>query len=453
MNYQYDLNGNMLQSGKSTIEYNAMNKPIHIRDGKEDIYFSYDMNGNRYKKEDKNKTTYYIGKEYELIIKKNGEREVKNLIYADGKVVAIHTEGYEFIETRYLHYDALGSVDTITDQRGAVVQRLAYKPFGEQIDVIKKENSITNRGYTGHEHIEGTHLIHMNARIYDSSIGRFLSADTIIQDPYDTQSYNRYSYVRNNPLKYTDPTGHLFSGIGHWFSHNWQTVVTVVVVAVVTYYTGGLATDVAYSAFIQGASAGFAGGFTATALNGGSFGNAMVNGVIGGIMGGVTAGFAYNIGTMGQNIGGYSGYGARVAMHGALGSFMSRARGGRWSSGFWSGSVGTLFGPLTRTSSYYFNVASNAVVSGTVSRITGGKFANGAVFGAFRYMFNDALKHGKKIIWMKAKDMNEATLQRIMFDRLNLQQMDKDTFEKVISGWKFKNTRDFGHPSPPPKTS
>jgi hypothetical protein len=55
-------------------------------------------------------------------------------------------------------------------------------------------------------------FIHMNGRVYDPQIGRFLSAVPYIQDPYNTQSYNRYSYVINNPLKYTDPTGN-FVGI------------------------------------------------------------------------------------------------------------------------------------------------------------------------------------------------------------------------------------------------
>jgi hypothetical protein len=50
----------------------------------------------------------------------------------------------------------------------------------------------------------------MNGRVYDPQIGRFLSADPYIQAPYNTQSYNRYSYVVNNPLKYTDPTGNFF---------------------------------------------------------------------------------------------------------------------------------------------------------------------------------------------------------------------------------------------------
>jgi len=66
---------------------------------------------------------------------------------------------------------------------------------------------ITNRGFTGHEHIEEVGLIHMNGRVYDQELGRFLSADPLIQAPFVTNSFNRYSYVMNNPLKYTDPTG------------------------------------------------------------------------------------------------------------------------------------------------------------------------------------------------------------------------------------------------------
>ena len=162
--YSYDANGNMLQSGSSSIEYNTLNKPVHIKEGTHDIYFDYDMNGNRYKKSENGVETYYIGKSYEYLVKSNGETETKDLIYADGKVVAIHQEGkrdgVNILETRYLHYDSLGSVDTITNQRGEVVQRMAYKPFGEQIEVTKTEDTITNRGYTGHEHIEGTKLIH-----------------------------------------------------------------------------------------------------------------------------------------------------------------------------------------------------------------------------------------------------------------------------------------------------
>jgi RHS repeat-associated protein len=67
---------------------------------------------------------------------------------------------------------------------------------------------ITPRGYTGHESVDHADIIHMNGRIYDSTLGRFLQADPLIQAPDNSQSYNRYAYVFNNPLKYTDPSGY-----------------------------------------------------------------------------------------------------------------------------------------------------------------------------------------------------------------------------------------------------
>ena len=66
---------------------------------------------------------------------------------------------------------------------------------------------MTPRGYTGHEMLDDLGLVHMNGRIYDPLIGRMLSADEIVQYPSDLQSYNRYSYVRNNPLAFIDPSG------------------------------------------------------------------------------------------------------------------------------------------------------------------------------------------------------------------------------------------------------
>ncbi|MDP3327706.1 RHS repeat-associated core domain-containing protein, partial [Parvibaculum sp.] len=60
--------------------------------------------------------------------------------------------------------------------------------------------------------IDDVGLVNMNGRIYDPEIGRFMSADPIVQDPTDTQSLNRYTYVGNNPLSYTDPTGYFSLG-------------------------------------------------------------------------------------------------------------------------------------------------------------------------------------------------------------------------------------------------
>ncbi|VVM18114.1 hypothetical protein BSPWISOXPB_1307 [uncultured Gammaproteobacteria bacterium] len=80
--------------------------------------------------------------------------------------------------------------------------------------------ALTNRGFTGHEHIDEMGLIHMNGRVYDPQIGRFLSADPYIQSPYNTQSYNRYSYTINNPLKYTVLLETFLAYIGFYFCND-----------------------------------------------------------------------------------------------------------------------------------------------------------------------------------------------------------------------------------------
>jgi len=196
--------------GLALAEYN---KVTAITTDEGTTTFAYDMNDHRYRKTTDNSTTTYIDKVYEHIEYHDyGFTEDRYYVYAGDKVIAVssqyHGRRYEN-ETRYLHHDALGSVDTITNSQGEVIERSLYKPFGEHLRLYTKPDSrsITNRGYTGHEEIEDSGgLVHMNARVYDPTLGRFMSADTLIQDPYDMQTYNRYSYVRNNPLKYTDPS-------------------------------------------------------------------------------------------------------------------------------------------------------------------------------------------------------------------------------------------------------
>ena len=275
---------------------------------------------------------------------------------------------------------------------GVAVQRTIYQPFGKKITVdedgkvVNREDSYTNRGYTGHEHIDETsNLIHMNGRIYDSEIGRFISADPHIQAPNDTQSYNRYSYVKNNPLKYTDPSGYFFSGLKKWVSKHWKSIVTTVATVAVGFLTGGAGVA---GLIIKGAAIGFTAGAVGTLVNGGSIGGALKNGIIGGIFGAVGAGLTYGVAEV---FGHGSGMlGTKALAHGAVSSFMTRARGGKWNSGFWAGFAGTMLSPVTNMArGYYAKVASNAIVAGTVSAISGGKFANGAFSGAFRFMFNE----------------------------------------------------------------
>lgn len=139
-------------------------------------------------------------------------------IRGGGDVVAIQkkTVGGS-TETRYLHRDHLGSVVAATDYQGTVLERYSFDPWGKRRDpaswvtpapgTFSYDPAFNDRGFTGHEHIDHLGLVNMNGRVYDPEIGRFLSADPFVQFPQSTQGYNRYTYVGNNPLSYTDPSG------------------------------------------------------------------------------------------------------------------------------------------------------------------------------------------------------------------------------------------------------
>jgi RHS repeat-associated protein len=167
---------------------------------------------------------------YEKEVRTNGTTENKHYISADGVVFGEFISrtgtlnGLPATSTNYFHHDQLGSIAAITNEVGAVVERLAYDTWGKRrfigttpglpdtLDTLVGKS--TDRGYTMHEHLDEVGIIHMNGRIYDPLIGRFMSADPNVTNPYDLQSFNRYAYVLNNPLRYTDPTGYNEDGPG-----------------------------------------------------------------------------------------------------------------------------------------------------------------------------------------------------------------------------------------------
>jgi RHS repeat-associated protein len=173
-------------------------------------------------------TTWYLNGEdslgltYEKEIKPNGMVEHKHYLSANGIVFALQTTRSGPLGTqtasslRYMHHDHMGSAAATTDEAGTIVERLAYDPWGKrrypsgQADTQDQlVGQSTDRGFTMHEHLDEVGVIHMNGRIYDPLVGRFMSADTVIPYAYDLQAYNRYAYVYNNPLKFDDPSGHI----------------------------------------------------------------------------------------------------------------------------------------------------------------------------------------------------------------------------------------------------
>jgi RHS repeat-associated protein len=116
---------------------------------------------------------------------------------------------------RYFITDHLGSIAVITDGGGAVLERLAYDAWGKRRNTNGTDDpagavtSATTRGFTDHEHIASVGLVNMNGRVYDPELGRFLSADPIVPNRFNSQALNRFTYVDNRPLSLIDPTGYV----------------------------------------------------------------------------------------------------------------------------------------------------------------------------------------------------------------------------------------------------
>ena len=104
----------------------------------------------------------------------------------------------------YLHGDHLGSASLTTDDSGGVISQMRYRPYGE----TRSGSVATDRRFTGQRAEVGLGLQDFRARYYDSALGRFIQADTIVPDPSNPQALNRCSYAYGNPLRYVDPNGH-----------------------------------------------------------------------------------------------------------------------------------------------------------------------------------------------------------------------------------------------------
>jgi RHS repeat-associated protein len=166
--------------------------------------FVYDGAGARIKKITAAGTTTFVGAACE--IRPDGQRVVN--VFAGGRrVAAVYPNAQWYI----YHPDHLGTPSLVTDSSGQVVERSEFTPFGSLSYRAGTFNA--PQKFTGQLFDAEIGLYYFNARYYDPDLGRFLSPDTVQQDPADPQALNRYSYVRNNPLVFADPSGHLFWAI------------------------------------------------------------------------------------------------------------------------------------------------------------------------------------------------------------------------------------------------
>jgi RHS repeat-associated protein len=210
--YTYDANGSMTSGAGRTVTYTSFNMTATITQGTTTITLSYDGEHARVKMTAPSGTTIYLN---DPVSGAMSEKRIAgtsttwtDYIMADGHIVAQKTSGAS-TSVRYFVADHIGSVVVVMDETGdpgvAHTTHQAFDAWGKQRNLDGSDNtacalaSQTTRGYTGHEQLDAVCLINANARIYDPAIRRFLAADTMIPDPYDSQSYNRHTYVNNRP--------------------------------------------------------------------------------------------------------------------------------------------------------------------------------------------------------------------------------------------------------------
>lgn len=285
---------------------------------------------------------------------------------------------------RYLFTDAQGSPHRITRADGTLLANEGSRWFsafgaraetadGDELTLIQLLNTatdqVTRQSYTGHEAADAVGLIHMGGRMYDPLSGRFLQPDPIVQDPSNPQNFNRYTYVFNNPLAWTDPTG-------YWGARE-QGALRTVAAIVIAIYTGvyvNAGVTAGTLSTTQAAAISAAGGAAAGAVQTGTLRGALV--------GAFSAYVGYQIGNA---FVGQEGSFGHVAAHATLGGVTSTLNGGKFGHGFIAAGFSSALAPQINTGNDFSDGFLHAMVGGTASRLSGGKFANGAVTAAFSF--------------------------------------------------------------------
>ncbi len=356
-------------------QFTSFKKPLSIsQENSGQVQFEYNGALSRSKaifKNDEDQITkikyYSRAAENEVVIPSSG-RDLKIITYIGGPyganisyISTFSSEGsLKKADYYVLHRDYLGSILAISDTQGNVLEKRHYGAWGElekyESNNVQHttQNPLLDRGWTGHEHLQNVSLIHMNGRLYDSDLKRMLSPDNYVQDPSNTQNFNRYQYGYNNPLKWTDPSGEF-----------------------------GVLAAFAVGALIGGASYAINVAIDGTAFNWGDF---FKSAIIGGISSMVT----FGIGEAGLGIL------AGSFAHGLASGAFSAIETGNFASGFLAGattsliSAGVLKIPIGENKFVKYAVSSitGAITGGVGSVIGGGDFWRGARQGIITSTLN-----------------------------------------------------------------
>lgn len=394
--FSYDAAGNMVQLGDKRLAYDAEGRVTSISDSR------------------RNQSSFRYGADGELITQQSrsgeaqfevaylGDTEIVREVYASPfyptpertrvrHFISAPTGTLGFFETIYWHFplrhaapmhsmlvmdnplrssevsaamtyfakDQLGSLRATLNERGDVIERFDYDPWGKRRQKGQAAYFSVRHGFTGHEHLDNLELVHMGGRVYSPSLARFVSPDPFIQYAGYSQSHNRYSYVLNNPMRLVDPTGYFSLGdignalggllggaagvfgdvldavvgkplswvgdqlqkAGNWLQQNWKTVAIIAAAVVL----GPMAVS-AYGLVMGGMISGAAVGALGPILYGGTIDDVLKGAAIGAITGAITGGVAQKFASS------YSYQ--RVFYEAANGGLGSTLRGQKFEDGF-----------------------------------------------------------------------------------------------------------------------
>ena len=357
---------------------------------------------------------HFIGGLQEKIFYETGAEKTISYITSPEGLTAIEVKSGTSSEWYTVFTDHLGSITTLHRESDGLKFELSYDAWGNRRNpatwanysgnfpdfiTITDNDFITDRGFTGHEHLDMFGLINMSGRVYDPVASRFLSPDSFIQSPELALNYNGYVYCLNNPLIYTDPDGEFFTSL----------------------FLGPL--GVIIDAACWGAVIGGAGYTASVAMSDGGFNNWNSGDFwksvgVGALSGAVTAGIGSAFGTVGSN--GIMGEIARAYTHGFANGMISEFTGGDFMTGFASGGLGSLAGSAFTfggkfAESAVGTIGFSALAGGVGAELTGGDFWQGAATGAIVGSLNH-MQHRVETIKSGIAQLRNLNAEQILGD-------------------------------------